>query len=211
MPRRQKNLTPSTDRTIPTKYVGMLEPNWHCRAWNAKREKYCASRAGMGTDHPGVGRCKLHGGAQPILSGRYSRLQRTQLRELIERHEADPDPMNILPELAAARALFEDFVNRYELFAAALLAWHDSWERGTEADGDAPKKPRRILDIADAHRLIAQITKIVERIERIRAADAMSRADLYRIMGEMARVVDTYVDDGEAIQKIKDAWLSIRV
>ena len=32
----------------------------------------CTRPAGLGTDHVGEGRCKLHGGSNPIKSGRYS-------------------------------------------------------------------------------------------------------------------------------------------
>jgi hypothetical protein len=55
-------IDPSMDKTIPTQFVGKLEPNYYCRGWNAKREKYCRHRAGHGTDHNGVGRCSFHGG-----------------------------------------------------------------------------------------------------------------------------------------------------
>jgi hypothetical protein len=166
----------------------------------------CARPAGWGTAHLGVGRCKLHGGNAIAKHGRYSKMKRHELRGLIERHEADPDPLNILPELAAARALFEDYIERYDQWAAALVAWHESYAVG----GGAPK-PRQVLDIADAYRIVAEITKIVERIERIRSADAISRPDLYRVMGEMGRIVEAHVPDDAALQEIKRAWLAIRI
>jgi hypothetical protein len=50
------------------------------------------------------------------------------IRDLIAAHEADPDPLNLLPEIAALRALFQDFIERYETMTAALLAWHASWQ-----------------------------------------------------------------------------------
>jgi hypothetical protein len=49
---------------MPTSYVGKLASNYYCRGWNAKRRKYCTSRAGLGTQHAGVGRCKMHGGTK---------------------------------------------------------------------------------------------------------------------------------------------------
>jgi hypothetical protein len=47
---------PAFDKTVPTEYVGKLEPAWHCRAWNSGRRHYCKQRAGSGTDHVGSGR-----------------------------------------------------------------------------------------------------------------------------------------------------------
>src|SRR5690606_10264496 len=90
------------------------------------------ANAGDGNGRHGVGRCKLDGGCVPVRHGRYSRIKREALRTMIAEYEADPDPLNLLPELAAARALFHDFVDRYEETTAALLAWHESFRAGAE-------------------------------------------------------------------------------
>lgn len=215
----------------------------------------CHRPAGWGTDHPGVGKCKLHGGASPIKSGRYSTITRPRVRELIEKHEADADPLNILPELAAARALFEDFVERYDTWRDALLAWHRSYTLRTslpaeqaeafrrcmdeyeirlgEIGEDASEKqledaklarefiksleagdeskPREVLDLSDAVRHADTITKIVERIERIRGENAISRSDLHRMISEMGRVVEAHVTESRTQQKIREGWLAIRI
>ncbi len=106
------------------------------------------------------------------------------------------------PELIACRALFVDYVERYDEFTEALKAWHASY------DGDRPTaKPRQILDIADAYRIIAEITKIVKRIEDVSAASAISRANFYRVMTEMGRVVDLVVEDGDSRENIHDGWM----
>jgi hypothetical protein len=125
-------------------------------------------------------------------------------------HQSDPDPLNLLPELAAARALFEDFLSRYTAIRDALLAWHADRIAGKT---DRPRPPR-LLDLAHARVLLLDISKIVERIERIRAADAISRADLYRLMQEMARAVETFnsePDPDRRLRKIQEYWLSIRL
>ncbi len=51
---------------------------------------YCHRPAGWGTTHPGVGRCKLHGGCSPMgpdhpnwKSGRYSHLYQGRLIQVI--------------------------------------------------------------------------------------------------------------------------------
>lgn len=181
-----------------------------CGANTKNTGEPCQNAAGKGTDHLGFGRCRYHGGLTPIRSGRYSKIKREALRDLIAEYEADPDPLNILPELAASRALFQDFIERYDKWAVALLAWHESWN--ADEDGSPrPAKPRQILDIADAYRIVSEITKIVERIEKIRAANAISRPDLLRVMTEMGRVVEAYVPDEAAREKIKQGWLTIRV
>lgn len=179
-----------------------------CGARKKQGSGRCTQIAGWGTDHPRVGKCKLHGGATPVKSGRYSKIKRTALRELIAQHAEDQDPLDILPELAAARALFQDFIERYDEWREALLGWHESF---TDEEKAERAKPRQILDIADAYRILSEVTKIAERIEKIRSQNAVSRSDLLRIMEEMGRYVERHVKDSKARERIKDGWLSIRI
>lgn len=116
------------DRHVPTTHEGKLEPNYYCRAWNAKRQKYCKNRAGAGTNHPGEGRCKHHGGTSPIRHGRYSKITRPRIKELLDQYDNDPTPLDLLPEVKLLRALLTDFVERLDaddhtnVSAAATLA-----------------------------------------------------------------------------------------
>lgn len=227
-----------------------------CGARN-RRGSLCRKPLGWGTDHVGQGRCKLHGGASPIRHGRYSQIQRAEIRELYEKHAADPDPLDMLHEVAMARAFFEDFVNRYDVWREAILAWWQSWAlarrpwtveqvqalraivddfedavRATSgelterqgsgltlarelleqlAQGGIEGRPRQILDVSAAHTMLAEITRMVERIERVRAANAISRPDLLRVMAEMGRVVEAHVKNPGARERIMEGWLAIRV
>jgi hypothetical protein len=208
---------------------GAIAPSTHCNA-RTRGDKLCRNVAGFRTGHVGAGRCYLHGGKSPIKSGRYSGIKRESLRDLIAQHEADPDPLNILPELAAARALFQDFIERYDVWADALGAWHASYSeeydkeiRFRHANHDATTcpflgpdplevfagKPVQILDVADAYRIVSEITKIVERIEKVRAANAVSRPEMIRIMTEMGRIVALHVSDPTVTEAIQRDWVSI--
>lgn len=215
----------------------------------------CRQEAGWGTTHVGQGRCKLHGGATPIKHGRYSGLQLPRIADLWRAYQADPEPLNLLDDLAMARAILHEFLERHEAFTAALLAWHESYQAGQRPLSDErllalratldeyeillaqgpdatelqqqqltlaretvgllgtrdEKKPRQITDLSTAYQIVGEITRIVERIERIRAANAISRPDLLRVMTEMGRVVDRYVPDEPTRDRIRDGWLSIRV
>lgn len=53
-----KNLPPA--KTLP-----FLPPNATCNARLTRGSGYCEALAGAETSHPGVGRCRLHGGASP--------------------------------------------------------------------------------------------------------------------------------------------------
>ena len=177
-----------------------------CGAKRRQQEGACTRPAGWGTTHAGEGRCKLHGGNMPIRTGRYSTINRPRIKELIEGFEADPNPLDMTPELAACRALFVDYIERYDVYTEQLAAWHSSY------DGDKPSiKPRQILDVADAYKILAEITRMVKRIEDVKAGSAISRADFYRVMTEMGRAVDMAVEDADVREKIHDAWMEIRL
>jgi hypothetical protein len=72
----------------------------------------------------------------------------------------------------------------------------------------AGDRPESVPDLASVYRLVSEATKIIERLEKIRSANAISRPDLNRIMNEMGRVVATYVDPPIA-QKIREGWLEL--
>lgn len=212
MPRRGRP-DPNKKSSLPT-----IPPDAKCNGIVRSGLAYCTQVAGRGTDHPGQGRCKLHGGANPMKHGRYSTLKTEALRDLIAQFEADPEPLSMFPELAACRALFQDYIDRYQAYTAALIAWHDSYldpNRATEP------KPRQVLDVADAYRLLAEATTIVARIEKVASDNAISRPDFLRLQGEQGEVVARALDRHlkghvhEAVvaaihDEIRDGWLALR-
>lgn len=143
---------------------------------------YCKASAGRGTDHVGEGRCKHHGGANPVRHGLYSATKRDQLGDLIERAADRDEPLDLLEELAVVRALLADYL----------------------ASRDEP-------DPGDVTKIASEISKIVKRIEDIRAQDAISLPDLERLMFEMGRVLQAEVEDDETVQTIRERWREIRL
>ena len=152
--------------------------------------------------------CRMHGAggkSKPNLGGikhgRYSRLKTKAIASLIADFENDPDPLNLMAELATARALFQDFTDRYSESTDALILW----SRSSDA-----AKPTQILNIRDAGKMVSEITRIVERIEKVRSSNAISRPELMRVLTEMSRVVSSLVDDPATLEEIKKAWLRIQ-
>jgi len=203
---------------------GMLAIITKCGAKKRQGEGFCTQASGWGTDHVGRGRCKLHGGCVPIKTGINSGIKRESLRAVAETFEEIEKPLEMYKELALMRALAVDYINRYDMMTEALLAWNATLQPGYKAvldDGmvrPPAGRPAQILDLSDAYRLVSEVTKIIKRIEDIRAQNAISRSDFVRLMQEMARVVEAVVDrraDGDQRQamkdEIKDRWLEIRL
>jgi len=59
--------------------------------------------------------------------------------------------------------------------------------------------------------MVSEITKIVERIEKIKASNAISRPELMRVLTEMSRVVESFVREPATLEEIKKAWLGIKI
>ena len=172
----------------------------------------CVLRAGWGTDHFGEGRCRLHGGKSPRKHGRYSKVPSKAVREIIAELEAEPieQQLDVLPEARMIRALAQDFIERYNKRVDALIAWNmeDLVDAGIE---NRKPRPQPIPSLHDAASLLESASRVVEKIHKQQAQNAISRNDFYRVMGEMGRVVETFVDDHDAKDRIKNAWLSIRL
>lgn len=102
------------------------EPDVYCNARVIKYRvggddepegNYCGQRAGWSTDHPGQGRCKLHGGASagaPIVHGMYSKQLTSTLAKEVERIANDPNFLNLYEELALAKAAFGNLMSKLE-------------------------------------------------------------------------------------------------
>lgn len=196
---------------IPKTYVGHpIAPNGFCRAWNVKREKYCKRPAGDQTDHPGIGRCYHHHG-RPVKSGvsiRYSDLQHRTLGDLFEKFANDPDPTNLLPDLALARSMLQDGIQRHQEFTEQLDDWHasyrfkklpispedadsfrrvvDEWAINILDDGADPTD-LQIQDAARAKRYIAALERPVDQGRPRKPVDML---EFVRVIDTIGRLVD---------------------
>lgn len=128
----------SLNRSLsPSKMKRLTEnsnpPTDKCNAWikGSNQTKMCKREAGWGTDHPGEGRCRQHGGSEgrpgaaAETKSRYSSsITYRPIRELLKKYEEDPEPMNLLPEVLLLRAITTDFVNRYVYHLEMADKWH---------------------------------------------------------------------------------------
>lgn len=169
----------------------------------------CKKQAGWGTDHVGEGRCRLHGGATPIKHGRYSKVSRPRIRELLVELDKDPDPLNLVPEAQLIRALAMDFAERYEDLVEALLAWNLAEQRQAEEEERTPR-PQRLPSLHELTGVVEAASRVVERILRHRKETAITLETFNRVMRQMGVVVARHVTDAKALASIEREWLSIQ-
>lgn len=175
-PRKLVAQLPSDDKTIPAPgsgYFGQLEPNYWCRAWNEKRQKYCKLRAGAKTDHVGVGRCKFHGGrnqnAGAMKHGKRSKIGRPELRQAILEAAKEENPLDMLPTLAKAKGILNHAIAEY-----------------AKAEGSD-------VALADLNKSVDTVSKVVYRIEQQRGMIAKDRVRLF--MEQLYDLLDTVPDE----------------
>lgn len=249
--RRARDSTPPKARPRAKRSSAALIPALPtCGAKTRSRIGECRNPAGFKTDHVGQGRCNLHGGATPVKHGRYSTITRSRIRDLITKHEEDPNPLDTLPELAAARALFQDFIERYDETTAALVAWHrqrtlnpedqealyaainelseihqsgrieltdsqvetvEGARRAVAELGEELTRPKSVLDISDAYRIVSEITKIVERVEKARNTNTITYEQLKRFLFGFERVLEARIKDEGLLSQIKSDLLGVNL
>jgi len=186
-----------------------------CGAKLRKKAAFCKNKPGFKTDHPGEGRCYLHGGKTPIKHGRYSTLtNRPRLAELMQTLGAEKNPLDLIPELLMLRALVYEYIDRHGALEDAVLAWHASHTTGyTEAvklwreqlaqwteekdlgqEGEPPPipipqdfdhRPRQLPDILNVGSFLDKIGGMVERIQKRESEQKVSLTDLNRVLEQL--------------------------
>lgn len=184
---------------VPDEFMGKLEPNFFCRGWNSKRNKYCRAEAGRGTDHKGIGRCTNHGGSTPIKSGRYSNVPRGAMKELLDEFnlESEEEKLNIMPEADMMRALTAQVIEKWEEFQTGILRFNELEE---EEAKEEKRKPNyvRAPSLKDTIEVLERCAEVVNKIHKQKAANAVSLKDFLRIMSAMAEVVR---DETEGVER----------
>ena len=139
----------------------------------------CSYMAGYKTDHPGVGRCYLHGGRARIKHGKYSKI-RGHLGEKIGEHLANPDPLNLLPELASLTALLELYL-----------------EKNPDADAAPGALP-----------LVDGIRKTVDTIHKMQTRELLTSHELEQAIQQLILIIVEEVKDADTITRISNRFAS---
>lgn len=141
-----------------------------------KQGTACQRPAGWGTNHPGEGHCKLHGGAsvgrgRPMIHGRYSVKARAAFSEKYNRFMEDPEPGNLLSEVALLRALLQDFLDRLG------------------------KKEPSEADSVHIMNFVGAIGKEIERFARIMNQTALTEVEVMYLIARFTDIAGRYIQD----------------
>ncbi len=137
----------------------------------------------------------MHGGSTPkaenspqFKHGRYSKYLRQSLQEKLTAVD-DENPLDLVPELQVQRALFAEYIARFQA-GVALSA----------------------MDIGALMGWSSEIGRTVERIVKMRNETALTAAEIALIAARIPEVVAKYLDDPDKQQRfISDLFAAIGV
>lgn len=168
------------------------QPQATCGAEGKRGAGPCRHPAGFRTDHPGEGRCYLHGGRSPSPTGRYSQIKRPRFQELLREFADDPDPLNLLHEVLLLRTLLTDFIDRWDRQDEMLTRWNLSFEKAFQSAWAEWWREARanILEMQDDLTLEEEAAKMPDPMEflpskPLRMADITEAAGLIDKVGGM--------------------------
>lgn len=128
------------------------------------------------------GKCRVHGGkaGRPPTHGRYSVKHRASLAASIEEFRADPEPGNLLDELAFMRALTQDIVSRYP---------------------DSEQLPLESVQVISG--FLSETSKLVERMAKIETQRTLAAGDAAYLMETMADIVMEFVPEHDRLRAVE--------
>jgi len=149
-------------------------PEFVCGARLRQGTGRCRRPAGWGTHHPGVGVCKLHGGAAPQTYTKHSRLSFTKLDSTFSKryHELlnDPDYLQLKDEIAIGRALAETLGDDEKELLNALLS---NIGRLVERQFRMEQERARNVPLNVVERLLFELGKATTEVVPIEQQDAL--------------------------------------
>jgi len=204
----------SRSNPLPVTNAGSIHPDTGkpaCMGRNRWSDTYCKNLPGKGTNHPGVGRCRFHAGCTPTMvqMHRYDTSHfSSRVQQLFEEFRNDPQPYNMLNELAMLRSVAVDYLERHAFIDKALTQWAMQVEMGRVEGITRPPKLPNILEI---RKLINDIGAMIERMHRIEQRGLISIQSFKQAFEQVGMVLASEVNDSELLNRIEKRLMKIRI
>ena len=170
------------------------KPDNHGKAYDicgAKKKQnggHCTRPAGWGTDHPGYGKCKLHGGCVPIKHGLYATTPRGTIGKHLAtyRETKASDLANLTDELRLSLAVIQGLLDMIEdeartdqeALTEKLGQWLERRARLTETHTKITKGEKLTIHIEQLDRLLDLVADLLrEYVPEEHQADAINRLE----------------------------------
>ena len=183
----------ATSQSTPPSTFPKIPAATTCNGKIHRQDKYCQLPAGWGTDHPGKGRCKLHGGMSTGPKAgqlRYSDFVPTAMVEKYEEFaaEADVDIKSLNNEIALIRAKVTQLEKRNEELAQIEAS---DIQKFNDAKIERSNNDKQIVTMIESiRRLVETKQKVEEGVKsKVTIEVTMKVVDLF------FAIIDKHVDD----------------
>ena len=137
--------------------------------------RLCRQRAGWGTDHPGTGHCKLHGGSAPVIHGLYSKTTTNRLTDRASQLRDDPSLLDLRDRIASQSAVIEEYLS------------------GLSANDDlSAEETQTLVGLQEI------VSRNIERFVKLDEAKGIKASDLNVFIGQVVAIVRIEADPATA-------------
>jgi len=142
-----------------------------CGAKTKKSGEPCQKPAGWGTDHVGVGKCKLHGGATPVKHGMYSKYTNHRLAEMVDKLSDDEELLDLRKTIALQQSLILSILEKLndgeiefsQSLAKTLNSLADKLGRNIERRQKVEEGEKYILQVEEVQNIVNQVVMVVKQ------------------------------------------------
>ena len=181
----------------------------------------CTLKAGFGTTHPGLGRCKYHGGASLVgadnpnfKTGRYSKAMKASLKKHYEDANEAGELDDLAPELGVQRMLLHIAIEKLGVaLMVELGAEEEEIEKAEMAliAGEGEMTPEEISlrkkyakssgDVAEWMNVVKgmanDIVRTVTKVQEVKRKQMVTVAELKYLRTVMESLIETYLPDAK--------------
>lgn len=141
-----------------------------CGAKTKKDGSPCKKPAGWGTDHVGIGKCKLHGGASPVKHGLYSKYTGHRLAEMVDKLSNDEELLDLRKTIALQQSLILSILEKLDSgelefnqsIAKTLNSLADKLGRNVERRQKVEEGEKYVLEVREVQNIVNQVVMIVK-------------------------------------------------
>jgi len=142
-----------------------------CGARKKSNGEPCQRPAGWGTDHAGVGKCKLHGGASVVKHGFYSKYSNHRLAKMIDKISNDEDLLDLRKTIALQQSLIlnilekleDDELNLNPDLSKTLNTIADKLGKNIQRRQKVEEGEKYILQVEEVQQVVQQIVLIIKK------------------------------------------------
>lgn len=121
----------------------------------------CKNRAGYLTEHPGEGRCKFHGGSNPVKSGKFSMLRHYDLNAKVNEYIETAELMDIRSAVATVWATIDTLLD------ADSVITPDRAQEIVAAMGKVGTLIKQHHDITEGQKIMIEVPQFMEWAEHL--------------------------------------------